>query len=122
MGYSAPTPEHLYVCEVLLCSRDANTLQSWPVCHISDNSGLYISILRSVVAGKEIGSGKNGYYLASPGSVAWNDLYSAMAQALAKRKVIQDATVKQATDEDLTKMASGLGCAKDFVLVQLGGQ
>jgi len=97
------------------------TWQTWPVCHISDNTGLYLAILRSILEGKDIGHGKNGYYLASPGSVAWNDIYAAMAKALAKRNVIASADVVKATDEDLEKMAKGLGRPKDFVIVDLGG-
>ncbi|KAL5313631.1 hypothetical protein ACEPPN_018052 [Leptodophora sp. 'Broadleaf-Isolate-01'] len=94
---------------------------TWPVCHISDNSTLYIRILRGILAGEDIGSGKSGYFLASPGSVAWDDIYAAMAEALARRGVIGNATVEKATDTYLEKMAAGIGCPKEMVVVQLGG-
>ncbi|KAH7383549.1 hypothetical protein BKA64DRAFT_646731 [Cadophora sp. MPI-SDFR-AT-0126] len=94
---------------------------TWPVCHVSDNSTLSIHILHKILSGENIASGKDGYYLASPGSVAWDDLYAAMAQALAKRNIIKSATVEQATDAHLEKMAVGIGCPKDVVVVQLGG-
>ncbi len=44
-----------------------------------------------------------------------------MAKALAKRGVVKSSEVLEATDEDLEKMAKGIGCPKDLVLVQLGG-
>ncbi|PVH77053.1 NAD(P)-binding protein [Cadophora sp. DSE1049] len=94
---------------------------TWPVCHVSDNSTLFIRILHGILTGEKIGSGKIGYYLASPGSVAWDDLYAAMAQSLAKRNVIKSAAVEQATDAHLVKMGAGIGCPRDIVVVQLGG-
>lgn len=44
-----------------------------------------------------------------------------MSKALFKRKAIQDAAVAQATDAHLDKMAAGMGCPKEMVIVQLGG-
>ncbi|PYI24487.1 NAD(P)-binding protein [Aspergillus violaceofuscus CBS 115571] len=93
----------------------------WPVCHITDNTNLYIQILQSIVQGDNPGYGRNGYYLASSGRVAWRDVYEAMAAALAKRGVIDDATVVQADDAALEKMASALGTYKSFVGARIGG-
>ncbi|OJJ96047.1 hypothetical protein ASPACDRAFT_35479 [Aspergillus aculeatus ATCC 16872] len=95
---------------------------AWPVCHITDNTNLYIQILRSIVAGKNPGYGKNGYYLASSGRVAWNHVYEAMAAALARRGVIDDATVVQADDAALEKMAAALGTYSSFVGARIAGQ
>ena len=99
----------------------ADSSKTWPVCHVSDNSTLFIRILHGILAGENIGSGKDGYYLASPGSVAWSDLYTAVAQTLAERGVIKSATVEQASDAHLEKMGAGIGCPKEVVVVQLGG-
>jgi len=67
-------------------------------------------------------SGKQGYYLAASGSVAWVDLYSAMARALVQHGVVEDDEVKPAvTDEVLAKMGGALGCPKELVPLQLGG-
>ena len=67
-------------------------------------------------------SGKQGYYLAASGSVAWIDLYSAMARALASHGVVEDEEVTPAaTDEVLDQMGRGLGCPKNLVPLQLGG-
>ncbi|RYC79948.1 hypothetical protein BFJ63_vAg17168 [Fusarium oxysporum f. sp. narcissi] len=93
----------------------------WPVSHIADNTNLYVQILRTILIGQDPGHGKLGYYLASSGSVPWNDIYNAFGKALAQRGVIDDATVQDADDEILQKMADALNCPKDFVAPQLGG-
>ncbi|KAJ9621395.1 hypothetical protein H2204_011956 [Knufia peltigerae] len=93
----------------------------WPVCHIRDNSSLYLQILRSILAGENPSHGKQGYYLAASGSIAWKDLYSVMAQTLVDHDVVDDATVVPASDEALEMMAKGLGCPKESVSLQLGG-
>lgn len=94
---------------------------SWPVCHVLDNTSLYFDMLRHILDGKDLGHGRNGYFLASPGSVAWDDLYKAMAAALAKRNVIADDSVVPANQGILEQMAEALECTPDFVPVQLGG-
>ncbi|KAJ3525582.1 hypothetical protein NM208_g5251 [Fusarium decemcellulare] len=94
----------------------------WPVCHVIDNTGLYIQILCSILENQNPGYGKQGYYLASPGSVAWDDIYSGFAKALATRGVVDDETVRDADDAALDGMAAALDCSRDFVNVQLGGK
>ncbi|KAI1415130.1 NAD(P)-binding protein [Hypoxylon sp. FL1857] len=94
----------------------------WPVCHIIDNTTLYIELLQKILADENPSHGKNGYYLASSGSVAWDDLYTAVAAALAKRDVVVDDSVTLANDQILEDMAAALGCPKEFVPVQLGGR
>ncbi|KAF4928167.1 hypothetical protein CGCVW01_v002098 [Colletotrichum viniferum] len=64
--------------------------QIWPVCHISDNTSLYIALARAILNGSNPDHGKLGYYLASSGSASWDDIYAAVAKALAKRGVIDD--------------------------------
>ena len=99
-------------------------IQTWPVCHIIDNTNLFLSLLRAIL---DVGSsspppsGKQGYYLAASGSVAWADIYAAVARALAKRGAVDDDTVKPATDDVLGEMAKALGCPKQLVGLQLGG-
>lgn len=94
---------------------------TWPVCHVLDNTTLYIEILRQILGGKDPGHGKEGYFLASPGSVAWDDLYTAMAAALAKRNIIGDDSVVPANRSILEQMGEALGCPPEFVPVQMGG-
>jgi hypothetical protein len=96
--------------------------QTWPVCHVIDNTNLYLQILRSILAGENPGYGKNGFYLASPGSVAWDDLYAAMAVTLAKRGAVDDASVENADDAALEKMGAALKCPKEWVAWQIGGR
>ncbi|KAK7698416.1 hypothetical protein SLS64_012537 [Diaporthe eres] len=95
---------------------------TWPVCHILDNTALYFEILRTILAGKELSHGRAGYFLASPGSVAWDDLYTAMAAALAKRNIIGDDSVVPANDSILEQIGEALGCSPEFVGVQIGGR
>ena len=95
---------------------------TWPVCHVVDNATLYIQLLAKILGNENPDYGKNGYYLASPGSVAWDDLYSAIAKSLKKRKIIDDDDVRTADDAILEKMATALKTTKEFVPVQLGGK
>lgn len=95
---------------------------TWPVCHVRDNTSMYIELLRKILQGENPGHGKNGYYLASPGSIAWDDLYAAMATALLRRGVITDDAVVMADDEGLEAMGAGLGCPAALVPLMLGGK
>ncbi|KAI8170063.1 hypothetical protein K4K49_005438 [Colletotrichum sp. SAR 10_70] len=69
------------------------------------NATLYLQLLRAILNGDNPGSGKNGYYLASAGSVAWDDLYAAMAKALFKRGIISTDEVMQADQKAVDIMA-----------------
>ena len=82
---------------------------------------MYLQLLRAILAGENPGSGKQGYYLASPGSVAWLEIYEAMAKALAKNGTIEDEAVKPANEEELGQMGAALKCPKEMVGLQLGG-
>ncbi|KAH0428275.1 NAD dependent epimerase/dehydratase [Colletotrichum camelliae] len=95
---------------------------TWPVCHISDNTALYLHILQSILNGKDIGYGKNGYYLAASGSVAWDDIYAAMARALKARGIIEHETVAPADNSTLAKMAQGLNTDPSLVEMRVGGR
>ncbi|KAI0137779.1 NAD(P)-binding protein [Hypoxylon sp. NC0597] len=94
----------------------------WPVCHVIDNTVVYIELLRKILADESPSYGKEGYYLASPGSVAWDDIYAAVATALAKRNIVSDSSVILANDQILGEMGAALGCPKEFVPLQLGGK
>lgn len=95
--------------------------QTWPVCHVVDNTTLYLELIRAILSGKKPGSGKKGYYLASPGSVAWEDIYAAIATSLAKRGLVDDEVVKPATEQNVSEMGAALGCPEELVGLQLGG-
>ncbi|KAI0879824.1 NAD(P)-binding protein [Annulohypoxylon maeteangense] len=94
---------------------------TWPVCHVVDNTGVYIELLRKILVNGNPSHGKNGYYLASSGSIAWDDLYDAVGVALAKRDIVSDEKVETANDQILEKMGAALGRPKEFVPLQLGG-
>jgi hypothetical protein len=71
---------------------------------------------------KEIPHGKQGYYLCSPGLIAWQDIYAALANALYKRGLIDSAELTPANDTILEKMAPALGVeVKSSVLGKIGG-
>lgn len=91
------------------------------MCHVLDNTTLYLDLLRKILAGDDLDHGRRGYYLAASGSVAWIDLYTAIASSLAKRGLIDHDSVTQASDQALKEMAIALGCPKEFVALQLGG-
>ncbi|KAF4829480.1 hypothetical protein CGCTS75_v006752 [Colletotrichum tropicale] len=95
---------------------------TWPVCHVTDNATLYLQILRSILNGDSPGSGKNGYYLASAGSVVWDDLYAAMAKALLKRGIISTDEVVQADQKAVDIMAGGMGVYASLVEMGLAGK
>lgn len=98
------------------------SLQTWPVCHIDDTADLYLAILRAILENRDPPHGKRGYYLASSGSVGWDDLYQAMAKRLFEKKVIETDEVTRAGETEIAQMAKGLGCPPAFVRLQLGGQ
>ncbi|KAH8811015.1 hypothetical protein F5884DRAFT_842916 [Xylogone sp. PMI_703] len=94
---------------------------TWPVCHVIDNTTLYLQLLHSILAGNSLGYGKNGYYLAASGSIAWDDLYANIATSLVKRNVIEDSSVIPADASALEGMGKALGCPKEYVQIQIGG-
>ncbi|KAK9771758.1 hypothetical protein SCAR479_11546 [Seiridium cardinale] len=94
---------------------------TWPVCHILDNTNLYLSLLGAMLSGSNPDHGKNGYYLAASGSVVWTNLYAAMAATLLERGVIDDATIEAADHAAVEKMAQGIGYPPEFVNFALGG-
>lgn len=99
----------------------ANIIKTWPVCHVSDNSTLYLQILSKILAGEDIGYGESGYFLASPGSVAWDDLYSAIADSMLKRGLVNDNSITLADDSTLKAMGEAIDTPKELVVMQLGG-
>ncbi|KAI4592181.1 hypothetical protein KJ359_011419 [Pestalotiopsis sp. 9143b] len=93
----------------------------WPVCHLHDTISLYVKLLSAITRSQRPAHGKNGYYLASSGQIAWADVYSAFARALAKRGLVEDANVARPDEPALEKMAAALGCQPSFVPVWMGG-
>ncbi|KAF2135345.1 uncharacterized protein K452DRAFT_323110 [Aplosporella prunicola CBS 121167] len=93
----------------------------WPVCHVLDNNTLYVSLLRAILNNENPDHGRHGYYLAASGSIVVDDLYVAMAAALAKRGIVKTDTVEYADDAALEKIGRALGCDPAHVEVHLGG-
>lgn len=109
------------------------TPQAWPVCHVYDNTNLYLSLLHAILNSDSPStppSGKQGYYLASPGAVRWSELYAALATALHAQGAVATPTVSSALSSPtpegavpiLEQMGNALGCAPELVSLQLGGK
>jgi dTDP-4-dehydrorhamnose reductase len=81
-----------------------------------------VKLLESILSGVNPSYGKAGYYLASSGRVSWLDIYTAIAKALAMRKVVRSKEVKKADDAALGSMAQALGCPKALIPLQVGGK
>ncbi|KAF4211756.1 hypothetical protein CNMCM8980_001807 [Aspergillus fumigatiaffinis] len=95
---------------------------AWPVCHLLDNTMLYVEILRKILSSDDIPHGRKGYYLPSSGRVAWKDVYASIATALFKRGLLEDSAVHQADEDILGAMAAALDSPKEMVAVQSGGE
>lgn len=78
-------------------------------------------MLRSILKEEKIDCNRHGYYLASSGVVAWEDLYRQMAKTLAKHGVVDDDELHEASDESLEQASQAFGCPKEFVSVEMGG-
>ncbi|PYH83159.1 hypothetical protein BO82DRAFT_280268, partial [Aspergillus uvarum CBS 121591] len=104
--------------------RDLNKSDeaAWPVCHVVDNALLYIAILRTILSSGDCGHGRNGFYLASSGRVAWKDVYASISTALSKRGLIEASGVYPADDDFLARMAEALNSPKEMVAPQLSGE
>ncbi|OJJ77419.1 hypothetical protein ASPBRDRAFT_70828 [Aspergillus brasiliensis CBS 101740] len=94
----------------------------WPVCHVADTAELYLQLLRKMLLGEKIGSGKNGYYLASSGLLAWDQIYSAISAALARRNIVDSDAVQDAREGTLDQMGQALDVEPSSVPVLLGGK
>lgn len=81
-----------------------------------------MALTKAILQDSNPGSGKQGFYLASSGSAGWDDIYSATNKALAKRGIIENASVQPVTDEALQKMAKALNVQTSSVVVKIGGQ
>ncbi|GIK07709.1 hypothetical protein Aspvir_003376 [Aspergillus viridinutans] len=95
---------------------------AWPVCHLLDNTMLYVEILRKILSSDDIPHGRNGYYPPSSGRAAWKDVYASIATALFKRGLLMDCAVHPADDDILAAMAAALDSPKEMVAVQVGGE
>lgn len=94
----------------------------WPVCHILDTVGLYSLLVHKMLLREDLDHGKRGFYLASSGIIAWDDVYSHIAASLAQRGVIQDLDLCLVDGEALAKMAHALGVDKASVPGKISGK
>ncbi|KAJ9399474.1 hypothetical protein DTO282F9_3586 [Paecilomyces variotii] len=105
--------------------RVYRTQSDKPLCYSEEISILspYIATLYlDILLGKGFGHGKKSFFLATSGSMAWDDLYDVFARSLAKRNIVDDETVHDANEAVLEKMGQALACPKELVPVQLSGK
>lgn len=92
------------------------------MCHILDNTSLYIQILHRILSNDPPPFGKNGFYLASSGSVKWEDIYATVAKAMHKRGLTSGEDVVLAGEAATKSIAQALKCPPEMVAVQIGGK
>ncbi|EIW84049.1 NAD(P)-binding protein [Coniophora puteana RWD-64-598 SS2] len=56
----------------------------WPCVHIDDIADLYGKVYDAILAGQDIGHGREGFYFGENGHYSWYDLSKAVSQALAE--------------------------------------
>lgn len=97
-------------------------VQIWPVSHVLDTVSLYFALLKAILENKNPDHGKNGFYLASSGKVAWHDIYAGISKALARRGIITDERIDLMDEEALEKIAKAQGVSPSSVIVKIGGR
>ncbi|KAJ4137177.1 hypothetical protein NW768_002758 [Fusarium equiseti] len=96
--------------------------QTWPVCSLPDTVNFFLAMIKAMVTDSNPNHGKNGFYLAASGSVAWHEIYVAMAKALKKREAIPTDEVATFTNEALAKYAEAQGVDASSVRVKIAGR
>jgi hypothetical protein len=97
-------------------------LRSGRFQHILDTVSLYFALLNAILTNGNPGHGKNEFYLASSGKVAWRDIYAGIAKYLACCGVIDDARIELMTDAALKKIAKAQNVSPSSVFVKIGGR
>ncbi|KAJ5096722.1 NAD(P)-binding protein [Penicillium angulare] len=96
--------------------------QIWPVAHVLDTANLYFALLNAILSDKSPHHGKDGFYLASSGKIAWHDIYAGIAKALARRGIIKSPEAELMNDTALEKIASAQNVSPSSVIVKIGGR
>lgn len=81
----------------------------WSHVHVDDLADLYIILLRNLLinGGKDIKTGKEGYYFAEVGVHYWKDISSRIARLLKEHKVLDNDSLAQLEPKDIRKLADG---------------
>lgn len=103
--------------------NQTNDIQVWPVCHISDTVSLYSHILTKILNEEDPPHGRNGYYLASTGPIAWEKVYAAIASALFAKGLIADEKLRPIDQRAIDRMVTALGVDnKSSALSKISGK
>jgi hypothetical protein len=103
-------------------ASETDSHKKWAVCSFEDTISLYFFLLRKTPDKEELARGRRGYYLCSPGLVAREDMYTAIAGALHRKGIIDSLELTLADDTILEKMGPALGVeGKSPVMGTIGG-
>ncbi|KAK0203392.1 NAD-P-binding protein [Desarmillaria ectypa] len=80
----------------------AGDTDEWPLCHLKDITALYMALVNAILEGKDVPHG--------------------IAASLAKRGLVDDATVIKPSAEDYDKIAQVLGGPKVIVDISVAGR
>ncbi|KAK0474214.1 NAD-P-binding protein [Armillaria novae-zelandiae] len=101
----------------------AGDSDEWPLCHLKDTTSLYMTLVNSILDGKDVPHGKKGgYYFGVNGEFSWKMLYEGIAASLAKRGLVDDAAVAKPSAENYDKVAQVLGGPKEMVDISVAGR
>ncbi|KAH9886123.1 NAD(P)-binding protein [Xylariomycetidae sp. FL2044] len=84
-----------------------------PAAHISDLVALYALLVESILQGKQVPSGEDGYYFAMAHRAPWWAAMSRIAQLLHARGLVTDPEVKVWPSDEMA--ADTLGFPRQFV-------
>ncbi|KAJ7461015.1 NAD-P-binding protein [Mycena galericulata] len=103
--------------------------ETWALCHLQDLISLYMTLLKSIIAGNNPPFGKQGYYFAENGVFSWKGLYEGIASRLASLGYLKysetdgKTTLTKATEEDMQRASQVLEAPTPaFVPVLVAGK
>ncbi|KAJ7491295.1 NAD-P-binding protein [Mycena latifolia] len=99
------------------------------LCHLQDLISLYMTLLKSIIAGNNPPFGKkHGCYFAENGVFSWKALYEGIAARLTSLGYLKGPqtagkiSLTKATEEDIQRAAEVLGVPPAFVPVSVAGK
>ncbi|KAH7128021.1 hypothetical protein B0J13DRAFT_646173 [Dactylonectria estremocensis] len=80
----------------------------WPAVHVVDLAHFYIRLATSIIQGKGLPSGRDGYFFTSAHQVSWHKTLDRIAAVLYARGLVSQPDVKAWPSEDLACQSLGL--------------
>lgn len=79
---------------------------NWSHVHIDDLANLYVILLKNLLDGKNIKTGREGYYFAENGVHNWKDISSRIGELLKERGLVKTDEVANLQPEQIQKLAN----------------